>query len=428
MLHNSLENLISQLLDTTDLWFDFRNNISSSNIDSYASLDTSYRQQLRSLFTQTEDSLISLSSVEFKEGLSDQEMQSKLDQLETYFNTAENYIDTLESLLRKTVVSSSVTESFLSSQKQQQISYRSQFLSLHSQFLSFDTSVDSFLSLYQSSQDTLAKQVAIAQLNHDNLFVNTASNLKTAQINYQRSSIDLEKREDQLQLALADATTARNTAQSNHDSAIYSAQLSVSDARSALEQTTRNYNKSIVKAPISGEIFQITADIGQTVSPSQKLLSIVDTQDVSVDIMLPKKQYDQLVIGDRVTVDVQGSVSTGIVSTLSSVADTNLQYKVTITLENADLDTVGILAKVYLLLNSEYVLLPVNTLMPVSSSLADVYIYNFGIVEKKSLQLGKTYNSLVEVYTPLDTNFEIITSDMSRYRDGMEITKLTPQK
>jgi HlyD family secretion protein len=82
------------------------------------------------------------------------------------------------------------------------------------------------------------------------------------------------------------------------------AQAAVAKADAAISTLQAQVGELTVKAPISGQIYQVSAELGEYVSPGVPLLSLIDLSDVWVRFDLREDLVKGLKVGDHFTVKV----------------------------------------------------------------------------------------------------------------------------
>ena len=82
------------------------------------------------------------------------------------------------------------------------------------------------------------------------------------------------------------------------------AQAAVAKADAAISTLQAQVGEMTVKAPIGGQVYQVSAELGEYVSPGVPLLSLVDLSDVWLRFDLREDLVKGLKVGDRFTVRV----------------------------------------------------------------------------------------------------------------------------
>ena len=82
------------------------------------------------------------------------------------------------------------------------------------------------------------------------------------------------------------------------------AQAAVAKAEAAIATLQAQVNEMTVKAPITGQVYQVGSELGEYVSPGVPLLSLVDLSDIWVQFDLREDLIKGLKVGDRFTVKI----------------------------------------------------------------------------------------------------------------------------
>ncbi|MGX5846658.1 HlyD family secretion protein [Mesorhizobium sp. PL10] len=117
---------------------------------------------------------------------------------------------------------------------------------------------------------------------------------------------------DEATASLDVATRTLEQAKLAHDEAVAGytpeergvAQASVAKADAAIFTLQAQVDEMTVKAPIGGQVYQVSAELGEYVSPGVPLLSLVDLSDVWLRFDLREDLVRGLKVGDRFTVRI----------------------------------------------------------------------------------------------------------------------------
>lgn len=108
---------------------------------------------------------------------------------------------------------------------------------------------------------------------------------------------------DQAQAAVDQAVANRSQVpQARQD--VQAAQAAVQAARAQLEQTQVNLANASIFSPVNGVVSQKTADVGQTISPSQTLLNLVALDEVYFEAQISETELSQMRVGQLAQVYV----------------------------------------------------------------------------------------------------------------------------
>jgi HlyD family secretion protein len=98
------------------------------------------------------------------------------------------------------------------------------------------------------------------------------------------------------------------------------ARATVVKAQAAVETIKAQVDELVVKAPISAQVYQIGAEVGEYVSPGVPLLSLVDLSDVWLRFDLREDLLKGLAVGDRFEVRVPALSDRRIVAAIKVIA------------------------------------------------------------------------------------------------------------
>lgn len=116
------------------------------------------------------------------------------------------------------------------------------------------------------------------------------------------------------------------------------AEASYNQAVAAVKQGRNAAGYSKLVAGSDGIISSVTADVGQMVAPGQQVLTLVQPQDLEVEINLPENRFINVAVGQLVDVSfwsLNNQTITGTIREISPLADTVARtYKIRISLSS----------------------------------------------------------------------------------------------
>lgn len=98
------------------------------------------------------------------------------------------------------------------------------------------------------------------------------------------------------------------------------AQASVAKADAAISTLQAQVDEMTVKAPIGGQVYQVSAELGEYVSPGVPLLSLVDLSDVWLRFDLREDLVKGMKVGDRFTVRLPALADTPVTVQVRTIA------------------------------------------------------------------------------------------------------------
>lgn len=219
---------------------------------------------------------------------------------------------------------------------------------------------------------------------------------------------------------------AIHQAQQNY-AAVANAQGVVDAAQTQLALAKRNLNYSVVTAPISGYVSDRTADIGEYVSPQQKVATIVNLNPLRVRIDIPEQAIPRVHVGESVSVAVAAYTDRSFAGHIARVSPSVSATSRTLTVEaevqnpNGELKP-GQFATVRILLpqSEPAVLVPQRALRQISGA-TYVFVIKNGRAEQRLVQSGQAEGDLIEIVSGVAADEVVATSNVDQLSDGANV-------
>jgi RND family efflux transporter MFP subunit len=239
-----------------------------------------------------------------------------------------------------------------------------------------------------------------------------------------RSSYDQQKAQrDQLREQYEVALTA---ARQNY-AAVETARAAVASARTQIAQARKAIADAVVVAPMSGYISDRPADVGEYVTTSSKIATIVRTNPLRVRMDIPEQALSAIQVGQSVSVSVSAypdrAYSGRVHHVAPSVTPNSRTMTVEAQVENSDGSLKpGQFATVRILQpqTSAALLVPSRSVRTEAGT-SYVFVIKNGHAEKRIVQLGQTEGDLVEIKSGLAAEEQVATSNVELLSDGMPI-------
>jgi multidrug efflux pump subunit AcrA (membrane-fusion protein) len=215
-------------------------------------------------------------------------------------------------------------------------------------------------------------------------------------------------------------------AQQNY-AAVANAQAAVDAAQTQVSLAKRNLSYTVVPAPMAGFVSDRPADIGEYVSPQQKVATIVNLNPLRVRIDIPEQAISQIHTGESVSVSVAAypdrSFAGHVARVSPSVTSTSRTLTVEADVENpkAELKP-GQFATVRILLpqTEAAVLVPQRALRTISGA-TYVFVIKNGFAEQRMVQPGQTEGDLVELKSGVAADEVVASSNVDQLSDGAAV-------
>jgi len=239
-----------------------------------------------------------------------------------------------------------------------------------------------------------------------------------------RSAYDQQKA--QRDLLREQYEVALNKARQDY-AAVLAARAGVTNAETQVAAARRNLSYAVVFSPINGYVSDRPADLGEYVSPSSKVATVVKTNPLRVRIDVPEQAITAIQVGQSVSVSVSAYPDRNFGGRVHHVAPSVTPNSRTMTVEaeveNGDgLLKPGQFATIRILQpqTSPAVLVPLRAVR-VESGTNYVFIINNGRAEKRIVQLGQAESDLVEVKSGVASGEQVATSNVELLNDGSPV-------
>ena len=217
-------------------------------------------------------------------------------------------------------------------------------------------------------------------------------------------------------------------AQANQSyAAVGTARAAVDAARVQVETAQKGVRDVIVYAPISGYVSDRPADLGEYVSTSMKVATIVRTNPLRVRIDIPEQSISSVRPGQSVSVSVSAYPERSFAGRVARISpNVSLQSR-TLTVEaevenGENLLKPGQFATIRILLpqTEPAVLVPARAVRT-DGTTARVYVIRDGVAQERLIQTGQAQGDLVEVRGNVAPDELVATSNVERLSDGAPV-------
>ena len=261
---------------------------------------------------------------------------------------------------------------------------------------------------------TIDDRDAVQQLNAAEAQVAQAqSQLNLAKVNFERFS-ELYKENAVSAATLDQYRTNYENSLANYNAAV---------AQAAQYENNLNYTNLIANA--NGIISEINAEVGQVVSAGQKILTLIQTDELEVEFDVPENYYSEIFIGKTAEVKFWAinGISQGVVREISPMADSTARtYHVRISLTNPPQNIqLGMTAEVIFnaVESSDKFILPLSAIYQTNNQ-TQVWIVKDNKAALKNVRVENFSDNevLVQGLSPQD---KVITAGIHKLREGQEV-------
>ncbi|HXC69797.1 MAG TPA: efflux RND transporter periplasmic adaptor subunit [Pyrinomonadaceae bacterium] len=234
---------------------------------------------------------------------------------------------------------------------------------------------------------------------------------------------DQRARRDQLkeQYEVALAQARQNYA------AVEVARTNVANAESQLGLARQNLSYAIIPAPIDGYVSERPADLGEYVSPQQKVATIVRTNPLRIRIDIPEQAISAVRVGQSVSVTTSAWPDKNFAGRVARIAPNVSTTSRTLTVEAEIENSGGALkpgqfATVRILQEraDPAVLVPARAVVS-EAGVSRVFVIKDGHAEQRLVQTGQTDGDLIEIKKGVAADEQVATSSLEQLSDGIAV-------
>jgi multidrug efflux pump subunit AcrA (membrane-fusion protein) len=209
--------------------------------------------------------------------------------------------------------------------------------------------------------------------------------------------------------------------------AVAVARSNVANAQSQVELSRRALAYTVVNAPIDGYVADRPVDIGEYISPTTKVATIVRTNPLRVRIDIPEQAIPEVKGGESVSITTSAWPDRSFSGRIARVSPNVTPSSRTLTVEAEIENSSGALkpgqfATVRILLpRSEAAILVPARAVRTESGVSRVFVIKDGHSEQRLVQLGQIEGDLVEIKKGVAANEQVATSNVELLSDGATV-------
>ena len=209
--------------------------------------------------------------------------------------------------------------------------------------------------------------------------------------------------------------------------AVATARANVANAESQLGLARRSLSYSLVFSPIDGFVAERTADLGEYVSPTAKVATIVRINPLRVRIDIPEQAIPEVTVGQSVSVTTSAWPDKNFSGRVARISPNVTPTSRTLTVEAEIENSSGALkpgqfATVRILQSRAQpaVLVP-SRAVRTESGVSRVFVIKDGHAQERLVQLGQSEGDLVEIKTGIAADEIVATSNIEQLSEGATV-------
>ena len=209
--------------------------------------------------------------------------------------------------------------------------------------------------------------------------------------------------------------------------AVLVARTNVANAQAQLALARQNLSYVNINAPMEGYVSERVADLGEYVSPQQKVATIVKINPLRIRIDIPEQAIPEIQVGQSVSMTTSAWPDKNFSGRVARIAPNVSANSRTLTVEAEIENNSGVLkpgqfATVRILQPRPQpaVLVPRRAVTTQNDS-SHVFVIKNGQAELRLVQLGQTEGDLIEVKSGLASGELVATSNVEQLIDGAAV-------
>ena len=205
------------------------------------------------------------------------------------------------------------------------------------------------------------------------------------------------------------------------------ARTNVANAEAALALAKQNLSYAVIPSPMDGFVSERTADLGEYVSPQQKVATVVRTNPLRVRIDVPEQAIPEVRVGQSVSATTSAWPDRNFSGRVARIAPNVSAQSRTLTVE-AEIDNSngalkpGQFATVRILEEraEPAVLVPARAVVT-EAGVSRVFVIKDGHAEQRLVQTGQTEGDLIEIKQGVAADELVATSNQQQLTDGVAV-------
>ena len=205
------------------------------------------------------------------------------------------------------------------------------------------------------------------------------------------------------------------------------ARTNVANAEAALALARKNLSYANIPSPIDGFVSERTADLGEYVSPQQKVATVVRTNPLRIRIDIPEQAIPEVQVGQSVSITTSAWPDRNFSGRVARIAPNVSATSRTLTVEAEIENSGGALkpgqfATVRILQPraDPAVLVPSRSVLT-QAGVSRVFVIKDGHAEQRLVQTGQSEGDLIEIKNGVAADEQVATSNLEMLSDGITV-------
>lgn len=245
------------------------------------------------------------------------------------------------------------------------------------------------------------------------------------QVKLKKAQVESELSLKNLQTTIDQAKTNIQIAEGSikdSEIAIKDAKISIEQANISLSSAKKQLEDTVIKAPVSGKIMNLTTEVGEFVSGQMPFLRIISDDTLDVQMMVSAEQLMFFETGDIVEVQFAGqnNRSSGTVTYIAPAADEGRLFAVDVRVTNSDKKIKpGMVATVFV----EEVLVEDSLIVPSAAVIERqdgtyVYVIENNVAVRKDIEVIRFDTDFTAIRGDIKEEVQVVIKGQNLLADG----------
>ncbi|HKZ01815.1 MAG TPA: efflux RND transporter periplasmic adaptor subunit, partial [Pyrinomonadaceae bacterium] len=236
---------------------------------------------------------------------------------------------------------------------------------------------------------------------------------------YDEQKAKRDQLKEQYEVALSEAR--------QHFASVGNSRAQVSNAESQLALARRNLSYATLFSPFDGYVAERNADLGEYVSPTTKVASIVKINPLRIRIDIPEQAIPEVQVGQAVSITTSAWPDKNFSGRIARLSPKVSATSRTLTVEAEIQNPGGALkpgqfatVKILQTRAEPAVLVPARA-VHTEAGVSRLFVVKDGHAQQRIVQLGQTEGDLVEIKSGVVAEEQVATSNVEKLSDGLTV-------
>lgn len=346
--------------------------------------------------------------------LTNDQILQKLKYLESGYQKVDSFLDLFEWVLKDTVYSSVLPESWIDAYIWNINTYQATNNTYYSQTNAFYNSVESFLKTYQDQELSADKWVKLLEQQLAILEESLKSWTFNAQVWLTKTQIAWDSSLNAYEVWLRTAKNNYDNLLSTKNMTLQTLQNSIDQARIQYEDAQKEYDKLFITSPIDWKVWKIYVDKSQDIWIWSPIIQVVNDDKPEVNVSFNSNEIDYVKVWSLAKIDYNGISFTWFVSSVWNISDENMNYTVKVSLDK-------LLDKIWDFVSVEFPIVTDKIVLPINYSYIEwnwrwyIYVLSWESFQRVPISYWKVWLDKIEILSPLNPDYDMITTDLKNY-------------